>query len=94
MARLLMRKTRLHLWTPLWIGGGNCIDTARLYGFTGKSEACIGRWLAANPDKREKIVISTKGGHPELETMDVSRLSKKELERDLDESLSALTIIK
>ena len=72
--------------------GGNCIDTARLYGFTGKSEACIGRWLAANPDKREKLVISTKGGHPELKTMDVSRLGKKELESDLDESLSALGV--
>ena len=32
--------------------GGNCIDTARLYGFIGKSEETIGKWLNNNKAKR------------------------------------------
>ena len=72
--------------------GGNCLDTARLYGFTGKSEQVIGNWLRARPDLRDKMIISTKGGHPELETMHISRLDRKELEQDLDASLKALGV--
>lgn len=76
--------------------GGNCIDTARVYaswlpGGAGASERTIGRWLKARGN-RNRLVISTKGGHPRLENMNEGRLSRKELEKDLDESLMTLGV--
>ena len=49
--------------------GGNFIDTARVYGdfaggVCGVSERAIGNWLAARHN-REKMILGTKGGHPE-----------------------------
>jgi aryl-alcohol dehydrogenase-like predicted oxidoreductase len=50
--------------------GFNLIDTADVYsrwvpGHTGgESETLIGQWLAANPGKREKVLIATKVGKP------------------------------
>jgi aryl-alcohol dehydrogenase-like predicted oxidoreductase len=75
---------------------GNCIDTARVYaswlpGGEGASERTIGRWLKARGN-RNGLVISTKGGHPRLESMNEGRLSRKELEQDLDESLMTLGV--
>ena len=74
--------------------GGNCIDTARAYcGWLedgeGSSEKAIGRWLEAR-NNRKDIILVTKGGHPLHESMNVSRLSREELESDLTESLKAL----
>lgn len=74
--------------------GGSCIDTARTYcswleDGDSASEKTIGRWIAARGN-RDKIILSTKGGHPDNETMDISRLSREELEYDLSESLKAL----
>lgn len=67
--------------------GGNCIDTAKLY-VDGVSEEIIGKWLK---DKvRDKVIISTKGAHPALSDMSVSRLSEKEIEEDLNSSLKRL----
>lgn len=68
--------------------GGNCIDTARLYG-NGASEETIGEWLQKS-GKREQAVISTKGGHPDLKTMHIPRLGTEELRLDLEGSLKAL----
>jgi aryl-alcohol dehydrogenase-like predicted oxidoreductase len=48
--------------------GGNLIDTAHTYpGWApgregGESETMIGRWLAARPGMRERVVIATKVG--------------------------------
>jgi aryl-alcohol dehydrogenase-like predicted oxidoreductase len=39
---------------------------------------------------RDKIVISTKGAHPDLKTMNIPRMSPGELRLDLEESLKAL----
>lgn len=74
--------------------GGNIIDTANVYadwvpGERGRSEKLIGRWLKSRGE-RDKYIISTKGGHPEIGHMDVSRLSGTELEHDLNESLERL----
>jgi aryl-alcohol dehydrogenase-like predicted oxidoreductase len=50
--------------------GLNAIDTADAYStwvpghVGGESEAVIGAWLKANPDKRDKVVICTKVGSP------------------------------
>lgn len=76
--------------------GGNCIDTARLYaswiqGGGGASERTIGKWLKTGK-KRDKIVLSTKGGHPILSQMHIGRLARKEILEDLDESLKTMGV--
>ena len=68
--------------------GGNCFDTARLYG-GGQSEYALGEYLSNK--KREDIVIVTKCGHHKLNMVNPpSRLSKEEITGDLETSLTAL----
>ncbi len=74
--------------------GGNFIDTANVYGkwlpaASNISERYIGSWLASRKN-RNRIVLATKGGHPDLATMGVSRLSRQDVLADLDESLKSL----
>jgi aryl-alcohol dehydrogenase-like predicted oxidoreductase len=54
-----------------FVGGGfNLIDTADLYSrwapghSGGESETIIGRWLAARPGLRQRVLIATKVGKP------------------------------
>lgn len=68
--------------------GGNIIDTARLY-VNGKSEEIIGRYIKSR-NLKNKIIISTKAGHPSVENMGINRLSQQDIEKDVDSSLSAL----
>ena len=69
--------------------GGNVIDTARLY-CQGKSEEVVGEFIKG---KRDKLYISTKCAHP-LTLSDLShiRLSREEIESDVEQSLKALDI--
>lgn len=74
--------------------GGNFIDTARVYGdfgggICGISERAIGNWVAARKN-RDQLVIGTKGGHPLLSSMNVGRLDKENLTRDINDSLADL----
>jgi aryl-alcohol dehydrogenase-like predicted oxidoreductase len=74
--------------------GGNMIDTANVYGKwypggQGTSEQNIGAWLR-DRKTRQRVLLSTKGGHPELATMAKSRLAKADVAHDLDESLKNL----
>lgn len=74
--------------------GGNFIDTAAVYanwlpGEKNSSEKTIGRWLAAN-NRRDSLVLATKGAHPELATMHVPRMSPAEIVDDLETSLRNL----
>lgn len=60
---------------------GNLIDTARVNGDwtpgpRGKSDRIIGKWLASRRC-RDRVIISTKGGHPRLDSMNVPRLSRR-----------------
>ena len=73
--------------------GGNFIDTARVYGdFIGKrlgeSEKVIGRWLERK--NRDDFFLSTKGAHPDMDHMNLGRLSKAEIEDDFKRSLENL----
>lgn len=70
--------------------GGTFLDTAHVYadwipGTKASSEKAIGQWLTAN-GLHGQIVVGTKGGHPLLTSMNVSRLSRAALELDLAES--------
>lgn len=74
--------------------GGNFIDTARVYGLTGDghslSERCVGDWLKARGN-RERIVLTTKGGHYDLATR-ASRLSPTDITSDCEASLRDLGV--
>lgn len=74
--------------------GGNFIDTARIYGdfarrIQGGSEQVIGRWMEDRRN-RAKLVIGTKGGHPDPADMHVGRLSREDILSDMQRSLDNL----
>ncbi len=76
--------------------GGNMLDTARCYadwvpGGAGASERTIAQWLARS-GARARVLVSTKGGHPRLESMHQSRISLDTVSRDLEQSLRVLDI--
>jgi aryl-alcohol dehydrogenase-like predicted oxidoreductase len=74
--------------------GGNFVDTASVYANwlpveKHASEKTIGRWLKQS-GRREQFVVATKGAHPELATMHIARMSRREIEADLNASLRNL----
>ncbi len=74
--------------------GGNFLDSANVYsdwipGEKSRSEKTIGRWLKARSN-RDQVVLATKGAHPRLETMQLSRLAPEDIVHDLDQSLVSL----
>lgn len=75
--------------------GGNFLDTAHMYADwampeRSSSERLLGRWMAGGAN-RERVIVATKGGHPDLAT-GRSRLSPGEIRRDLLESLRFLDV--
>jgi aryl-alcohol dehydrogenase-like predicted oxidoreductase len=79
----------------LYIGqGGNFLDTAHIYaswvpGGEGASERLLGEWLKA-AGMRDRVYLATKGAHPPLDNMALSRCSREEIRQDLAESLDRL----
>lgn len=72
--------------------GGNFIDTANVYS-RGISEEIIGRWLARRGSAvRDQLVIATKGRFPMGEGKNDLGLSRTNLTRALDASLSRLQV--
>ncbi|MDA0841413.1 MAG: aldo/keto reductase [Planctomycetota bacterium] len=74
--------------------GGNSLDTANCYacwipGGEGASETTIGSWIKSR-GSRGDVYVMTKGGHPQFDSMDVSRLSPEEITHDLYQSLERL----
>ncbi len=75
--------------------GGNFVDTAHIYADwiptapRSASEKTLGAWLKAGR-RRDQIVLATKGGHPDLATMRQPRLSRHDLEQDVESSLACL----
>ena len=68
--------------------GGNCLDTAPGYN-GGRSEAYIGEWLKLHGN-RPGMIISTKACH--AFEGEPSRLSRQDMENDLNQSLAAMQI--
>ena len=74
--------------------GGNCVDTAHIYGF-GDSEKTLGRWLRES-GRRKELVLITKGCHPAVDRQNifgspwVPRLTPEAIRTDLNESLGRL----
>lgn len=90
------RETSMQMMDRYLEAGGNVIDTAELYarwvpGGDHQSEKTIGHWLRER-GVRDQVILSTKGAHPHLESMDKPRLSKSEIQSDLDGSLQRLGV--
>jgi aryl-alcohol dehydrogenase-like predicted oxidoreductase len=76
--------------------GGNLIDTARVYSDwapneTGRSERVIGDWIRRR-GRYNDITLLTKCGHPRFDSMHTSRMSRAEIESDLEMSLKSLSV--
>lgn len=71
--------------------GGTLIDGADVYS-GGRSEEIIGRWLAANPDQAERMVIATKGRFPMGSDANDHGTSRRHLRRALEASLRRLGV--
>lgn len=74
--------------------GGNFIDTAHIYGdwepgVLCRSEKTIGEWIKET-GQRDKVILATKGAHPDWEKMNVPRVWPEDIEKDLNESLGFL----
>ncbi len=75
--------------------GGTMIDTALVYADwlpeveRSCSERVIGRWLRAR-GVAEQVVVTTKGGHPDLAAPKVPRLDAASLRLDVQRSLDNL----
>lgn len=81
--------------------GGNMIDTADVYSAWvpghqgGESEAVIGRWLKSDPKKRDKVIIATKVGYLDGQTVDgeyVPALNPQVIAKACDASLRRLGV--
>ncbi|MFI6448433.1 aldo/keto reductase [Kitasatospora sp. NPDC050543] len=73
--------------------GVNFFDTADIYGGRigeGITEQIIGRWLAADPARREQIVLATKVYGPMGRTPNSARLSALHIRRACEASLRRL----
>ncbi len=76
--------------------GGTFLDTAHVYGdwlpgAKHKSERTLGRWLAQT-GQRDRIILATKGGHPDLGAMHISRMTPRDILIDLEESRECLGV--
>jgi aryl-alcohol dehydrogenase-like predicted oxidoreductase len=72
--------------------GGDLIDTADVYS-AGSSEEIVGRWLAARPpDVRDRVVLATKGRFGVGPGPNDEGLSRRHLQRALDDSLTRLGV--
>jgi aryl-alcohol dehydrogenase-like predicted oxidoreductase len=72
--------------------GGTLIDTADVYS-SGVSEQIIGRWLADRPaDITDQVVLATKGRFPMGDGPNDLGLTRRHLQRALDDSLMRLGV--
>lgn len=74
--------------------GGNFIDTANVYckwmeGHGNCSEQIIGKWLK-DRGAAGKVIVATKGAHYSFEDPSCSRVNRKDICADLDESCRTL----
>ena len=72
--------------------GGTLVDTADVYS-AGESETIIGRWLANRPSQmRDTVVLATKARFPMGTGSNDVGLSRRHLQRGLEDSLRRLDV--
>ncbi len=75
--------------------GINFVDTANQYGGNlgvGTSETIIGKWLAEDPARRDRLVIATKVHEPMSEDVNDRGLSARHIQMACDASLKRLGV--
>lgn len=75
--------------------GGNMADSAHVYASwlpagTGQSERTLGQWIQSRAP--QSFLVATKGAHPDLATMGISRLAPDDIRRDITGSLERLQL--
>lgn len=88
------REKAFELMDTYYAHGGRALDTARVYsdwlpGGRDASERTVGEWIKER-GCREEIVLITKGAHPPMEDMHVSRVTPEAIRADLARSLGVL----
>lgn len=68
--------------------GGNAIDTAEHYRW---AEPTIGKWIEET-ERRDELVLFTKGCHPKRDARDVKRVSAACIREDIEHSLKVLHV--
>jgi aryl-alcohol dehydrogenase-like predicted oxidoreductase len=76
--------------------GGNFIDTAKVYadwrpGERSIGEKTIGAWLRERRNNG-RVIIASKGAHPDLARMNVPRLAPRDIAADIEASLGNLGV--
>jgi NDP-hexose C3-ketoreductase / dTDP-4-oxo-2-deoxy-alpha-D-pentos-2-ene 2,3-reductase len=66
--------------------GVNFFDTADIYA-GGESERILGRWLAQDPERRDRVVVATKAYNPTGSWPNSGGLSAKHLRKAAEDSL-------
>ncbi len=75
--------------------GVNFIDTANQYGGhlgVGATEVLLGRWLAEDPGRRDRIVLATKVHEPMSDDVNDRGLSARHIQMACDASLRRLRV--
>ena len=91
---VLAKELSFRLLDSYVAAGGTFIDTAHVYadwlgGERSLSEKTIGAWLRERGESK-RILVATKGGHPDMATALKPRLAHEEIIQDLDGSLKFL----
>lgn len=94
MGSSIERSASFKLLDTFYEAGGTFFDTAKIYadwrpGERSSSEKNLGAWVHERR-LRDKVIVATKGAHPDLSSMSVQRLSPAEITSDLNASLSHL----
>jgi aryl-alcohol dehydrogenase-like predicted oxidoreductase len=76
--------------------GGTLLDSAHIYAAwlpdgIGKSEKTVGQWVRKS-GMGSKMIVSTKGGHFDLATPEISRVRPECIDRDIEESIERLQL--
>jgi aryl-alcohol dehydrogenase-like predicted oxidoreductase len=92
----LDEKKSFDLMDAFVASGGNMIDTAEVYanwlqGEKSISESTIGKWMKSRAN-RNSLIVTTKGAHPRMSTMQISRLSREDISEDVEGSLRRLQV--
>jgi aryl-alcohol dehydrogenase-like predicted oxidoreductase len=87
-------KTSFVLLDAFLDAGGTFLDTAKVYadwlpGERSVSEKTLGKWLHAR-GTRDRVVLATKGAHPDLNAMHIGRLGRTDIVADVEASLRHL----
>lgn len=75
--------------------GINFVDTANQYGGrlgVGTTETILGRWLAQDPSRRDRIVLATKVHEPMSDDVNDRGLSARHIQMACDASLKRLRV--